>query len=741
MDKSSNEQSELSKLAPASVASINKSENEVTVLGSDGNGSPAKVIVSLPIGLENDPLLKLYVGYLKSPLFLALASSTRYTKAIAIRNFTDYVASSQQYIEQGLPYDVVNQYFNKIKLNSARTSFYNDELTLKVPIGLALSRESKLDSSYYDSKLNDYLIHFPNFPPPKSNPKNSMASIFGETNCPYTDTELLQSMRLYCCTLILKFFEIRDYFLAIDSIKDELERLKNEKYQSKPLLCHHQAKNYTLDSAPTSQISEDRWLKLKTINHDIFKAVLDSNDPFIISWYSFNSFPSPKANTSEENLTNTEWVKQFYFNNQIKQSLKIKKNKYRLRRLDNISPNFLLIPTDFEIFLIQCLLASESIQRTGLSKHKIANFSEIIDSVQAGYSKGRRGKTSATAIYTRQSLPYKCYTKFINIREKESSFNIEGTELTLNFSNKGTSKGHIGFTNKSLHFFKLLISDSGVSEYLNSELGEEGAPFRWLIKKIWNYNQLAYKETLQNNIKKKRTDAKPGYAKRNNRVVGLTPDAISMSRKRIDDPVVIKPDEPNESNESDESNETDINKKSTTDFNDVCVDSELTAHSPNTKQNRYKNRSNSKESIESEKNFGAQVGDKMVNEASKLNDALKDVELVTLEKVRDILGIKDNKSKVEALLQQVDADLWGSFNHDGKVIIITSEVTAMLLIGYIEHIKSELPKLLLDSSLRGQEAQKKIAYLAAILDKFPAHLQRKGEQQLQEYDIPYPSLI
>ena len=294
------------------------------------------------------------------------------------------------------------------------------------------------------------------------------------------------------------------------------------------------------------------------------------------------------------------------------------------------------------------------------------------------------------------------------------------------------SKGHIGFTNKSLHFFKLLISDSGVSEYLNSELGEEGAPFRWLIKKIWNHNQLAYKETLQNNIKKKRTGAKPGYAKRNNRVVGLTADAISMSRKRIDDPVVIKPDE---------SNETDINKKSTTDFNDVCVDSELTAHSPNTKQNKYKNRSNSKESIESEKNFGAQVGDKMVNEASKLNDALKDVELVTLEKVRDILGIKDNKSKVEALLQQVDADLWGGFNHDGKVIIITSEVTAMLLIGYIEHINSELTKLLLDSSLRGQEAQKKIAYLAAILNKFPAHLQRKGKQQLQEYNIPYPSLI
>ncbi|WP_282166370.1 hypothetical protein [Shewanella japonica] len=732
MAKSSNEQSELSKLAPASVASINKGKNEVTVLGSDGNGTPAKVIVSLPIGLENNPLLKLYLGYLKSPLFLALASSTRYTKAIAIRNFTNYVASCQQYIEQGLPYDVVNQYFINIKLNSNRTSFYNDELILKVPIDLALSRESKLDSRYYNSKLNDYLIRFPNFPPPKSNAKKSMASIFGKADCPYTDTELLQSMRLYCCTLILKFFEIRDYFLSIDSIKDELERLKDEKYQSKPLLCHRQAKNYTLDSAPSSQISEEHWLKLKTINHDIFKAVLDSDDPFIISWFSFNSFPSPKANTNEANLTNTEWVKQFYFNNQIRKSLKIKKNEYRLRRLDNISPNLLLVPTDFEIFLIQCLLASESIQRGGLLKHKIANFSEIIDSVQAGYSKSRRGKTSATAIYTRQSLPYECYTKFINIREKESSLNLEDTELTLNFSNKGTSKGHIGFTNKSLHFFKLLISDSGVSDFLNSELGEEGAPFRWLIEKIWKHNQLAYNETLQNNIKKKITGAKPGYARRNNLVVGLTPDAISMSRKRIDDHVVIKPKEHDES---------DINKESTTEFNNAHVSSELTAHNPTTKQNIYKNRSNSKESIESEKNFGAQVGDKMVNEASKLNDALKDVELVTLEKVRDILGIKDNESKVEALLQQVNADLWGGFNHEGKVTIITSEVTAMLLSGYIAHIKSELPKLFLDSSLRGQEAQKKIAYLAAILDKFPVHLQRKGEQQLQEYDIPYPSLI
>jgi hypothetical protein len=721
--------SELARLAPANIVAINNSDLAVIVNGTDGNRTPTQICLKIPSGLEKNPLLKLYIGYLQSVEFLKLNSSTRYSKAISIRNFFDYIESNKGFLKSGLPFDIVNQFFINQKENSDRSSFYNEELTLKVPIKLTFKKEVKLEQKYYDRTLADYLAFFPNFPPPISQPKKALSELFGTKNCPYTDTELLQSLRLGCCFLLNQFSDMRTKLLENSKIIQSLDKLKNEKYNNLPILVNPQASNYTIDSAPIKQISEKAWTKLSKINHDIFEAIIELADPYMLEWFAFKSFPSPIKGSNEAKLPKLEWIEAFYKNNKIASQVSFSKTKYRLRRLDNITPSFFLSPLDIEIFLIQCLLASESIQQGGLQTHTLDNFSATLTSTQIGYDKGRRDKSSVTPIYTRQSLPYQCYSTYVEQRNIAALNGYNSSNKTIHYDNKGTGKGHIGFTTQSLHFFELVITpDSEIRKTYKKELGEEGEAFLWLVEKIWRHNRKAYDETIKNNQKRNRVTPKKGHAKRKNRVIGLTPDGISMSRKRLDESVSVK---------KKIENETSTNKE----ISDDNVNAELTAHSITTKHNTYKNRSYSKEAIESERNFGAQVGNLMVEEALKLGDKLSNVTYLNLEEARALLGITNESSKIEELLGLVDSELWGGFQHNGETIIVTNNTTAMLLKGYINHIKLELPKLFLDDQRKGQQAQKKLAYLTSIFNKFPAYMQKEGKNMLGKYDIPYPSLM
>lgn len=728
-----NVKSELANLAPAEVVPINYSDSKATVYGKDGGGHDAVVQVTTPPAHLSNPLLKLYIGYLQSPLFLRLNPNTRYTKAIAFRNFYKYIAENKQYETSGLPFDIVNRYFIKFKETSERTSFYNEEITLRVPIKLFNKRvvDGFDKDKFGHASLDNYLAFFPNFPPPHSLPKKSMAELFGQKNCPYSDTELLQSLRLGCCFLLNKFSEIRDQLMSNEHIIKQISTLKMAKYDNKSLILNPQANNFTLDGAPPKQLDNLNWKIIRKANLQIYETIVNNADPLTLEVFAFKSFPNAKSNSLESKLTTLQWVQEFKEGSQATASIHIRrtygKNRYMLRRLDNITPKFLICPSDFEIYLIQCLLASESIQREGLNIHLLSDFSTNCESTQIQYNKGRRNKSSATPIYNRQHLPYQCYKRYIRQRKVAKEYGFADSNKTLDYNTATTSKGHIGFTIKSLYQFELLLSnESEITRQYKEELGSEGNAFLWLIERIWQHNQIAYDETLVNHHNKKKLNKLTGAYKRKNRVIGLTPDAITMSRKRIDDTVTVSRKE-----------------ESTTATNqgEPAVQAELTSHSPATKHNIYANRSNSKEAIESERNFGAQVGDLMVEEALKVGEYLKDVKQIDMSEIKKLLGLTTGYEDIEQLLENVDAELWGGFQHNGQVIIVISDVTAMLLNGYINHLHNEIPRLFLDSQLKGLHAQKKLAYLSAIFSSFPPDIQREGKKLLEEFNIPFPSLV
>lgn len=85
-------------------------------------------------------------------------------------------------------------------------------------------------------------------------------------------------------------------------------------------------------------------------------------------------------------------------------------------------------------------------------------------------------------------------------------------------------------------------------------------------------------------------------------------------------------------------------------------------------------------------------------------------------------------------------NIWGGITLHENTYIIANETTAMLLYGFIEHIKIELPSLFNDSEVRAKEAQIQLAYLSEIFYRFPESIKQKGMSMFLQYDISYPSL-
>ena len=157
----------------------------------------------------------------------------------------------------------------------------------------------------------------------------------------------------------------------------------------------------------------------------------------------------------------------------------------------------------------------------------------------------------------------------------------------------------------------------------------------------------------------------------------------------------------------------------------------------------YNDRSNSPQKIESQRRFGAQVGELYEKEALKISKYIKSAKVVDMQQVRKILDISNSKDEFEEMLESLDLDteIWGGINHQGQTLIVTTEVTAALITGYIAHIKKELPSVRLDSEQKASTHRINLEYLSEMLEQFPSHLQQAGKDMIAEFDIPYPSLI
>lgn len=709
----------LENLAPDNIYPIEASKSSVLIRGQDPQGFNRDVLIQIPIEYLKHKIINLYFVYLKDPLFLKQSPVTRYSKALIFRNFLSFVCDSNFDLDNPLPKSIYDKFFVYLKKTTNRTSHYHDMLVLRDPLKKYMDCKISLtESSQKIGSIGDYLANIPDVPPPESVPKKSLAMIF-EKECPYSDTQLISSLRQLSCILLEVLHNTRQELIAVPEIKGSVDSL----IQS-GLITHPLARKFNFTRAlRTVNLSKEEFAQLYKASESIANYALASSNPFIheLLLEGFFDLSNKKGFGSKEDLFKIILSNK---NNDIKPPYKLKVNDeiYTGTVLSHLSARFVAGVSDIEIFLIQCLLASDSIQRSGLKRHKLSDFSVHIDSLQAQYKKQRRKakqKTSTIPVYKRNTLIFEAYNRHVKEMQKIQGW-IPSTSQgkTLYYSAVTVMRGALGFNLPSLDLLSLICKpNSYMRNHLIKETDGEVKPILWLIDKISKHNAT---QKGENPKSKKRV------------TVALNPDAINMSRKRIDDVVNVTPSKSGTNDTDDAESAEDEN-----------VSAELTGHSVATKKNIYNNRSASKEKIESMWRFGEQVGELMEADAQKVSEYLSSTNLVELDEIKKVLGIEnisDNFQEMIDTLEPEQVDIWGGITISETTYIVANEITAMLLYGFIEHISTELKTLFNESEVRAREAQTQLAYLSEIFHKFPEELKQKGKEMSSEYDIGYPSL-
>lgn len=439
-----------------------------------------------------------------------------------------------------------------------------------------------------------------------------------------------------------------------------------------------------------------------------------------------------------------EWLKRWFtFENssKLKESIRINGKKHAINSLTHLTLSHLIRPSDIEIFCMQCLLASDRIQSSGLERLTLNNIIINRQGLQTGYVKGRRNKSSGTLLYKRNSLLYETFSRYKStLLSAQQLINAEEKDLALPYYESTASRHGCISDNTSVlsqHFSIYLRNESHALSDIMIKIGQEAAPIFWLLKKIVSKNIISNKEERNYDAaykawKKNRQGIKPirGTYVKSSRI-GLAPEFIAKSRVEMDEHTKISRKSERKENLSE---------------SDASIDAELTSHSVKTKRNIYKNRSISPEAIGSMRNFAAQVGEAMEKDAEKLRALKSKTSIVTLEDAKEILGIKNSADDYEELINETlelggKIGLMGEVKIDSKTVVITTKMTAALIISQIRHIDKEIPLLRLDDDKKAIKALLNKSYLLSILSEYPQVLQEEGSTMADTYEFPFSSLL
>ena len=184
-------------------------------------------------------------------------------------------------------------------------------------------------------------------------------------------------------------------------------------------------------------------------------------------------------------------------------------------------------------------------------------------------------------------------------------------------------------------------------------------------------------------------------------------------------------------------------------YSQEVVGADATAHSPGVKQVVYLNSSETKYRLNKRALFATNVGHLMVEDARKVQAAIRDEALISVTDLKVMLGWaleKDDTSEMEefdALLLSAQRagytiSPFGQLEKDSKTFIITNAITAALLMGYRDECITQMKNLSVEDELKAFSIAMQAAYTEEALEKFDIKTISEGTEMLKKYTFPTP---
>ncbi|KKK08026.1 hypothetical protein O162_35485 [Pseudomonas putida SJ3] len=240
--------------------------------------------------------------------------------------------------------------------------------------------------------------------------------------------------------------------------------------------------------------------------------------------------------------------------------------------------------------------------------------------------------------------------------------------------------------------------------------------------------------TNWNNKKRRRENADSGIISKNpapHKRQTITITSIAQSR------AILDTDGGNPENEAFEK------------YSQEVVGADATAHSPGVKQVVYMNASETKYRLNKRALFASNVGHLMVEDARKVQEAIRSETLISVADLKVMLGWAQAKDDVGEL-EEFDALLmsaqnagftispFGQLEKDSKTFIITNGITAALMMGYRDECISKIKELSVEDELKAFAIAMQAAYIEDALEQFDQKTIAQGKDMLKNYTFPAP---
>lgn len=610
-------------------------------------------------------------------------------------------------------------------------------------------------ASHFDTTtlalFDRYLARYTPMSAVEYNPNPSMSSLF---NTGFSDTELIQSLRLVCTWILHEHQRQRELLLLQPEVCDKITQLQHHAISSPPLsegrLSYGEREwgkaKKGLHHLSLSQLEAHTSLS-KATYATLLKSVLAINDNMLLERVA-QGLAHPYGQVLTVNQCR-EVIRCYFGRNAPPyfisedqllpySSFKIdgKHTSFSTRVIIDLTFRHLIGPSDVEIFAAQCFFASEREQASNQARKTLADIESNTRGIMGQHAKGRSRSNFVTGLYPPNDVIEVALRYYVDAVTNLQSWLGEADEdiedKLFPFQQAVSRRGIFGTTdNETGRFFtRLCATGTALNAKLLKDISQDAAtPFLTWLSALIKHNNRYHEESLASRREYRRCERNGEPQPKFKTTIGrlsLCPDVIGQSRNYMKISNLVR----------EKGSDAKINK------DDEHTNALLEGHSLTTQRNIYRDRA-PREAVDH--HFARRVAELMEEDTRKIDQYLKRTQVLNIPEAKRLLGCEDMQDDIQSIIADLDEEigLSGEIHHADSTVFVANDLTAALLHLRIEHITSELPALLNDtpSQSKGIDAVATRTYLEKVLARFPQDIQRKGKALSATLDIPFATLI
>lgn len=400
-------------------------------------------------------------------------------------------------------------------------------------------------------------------------------------------------------------------------------------------------------------------------------------------------------------------------------------NTHKKLHFHNIDYLFLVKHTPSEEIAFAWLLATDRVQLTGIINMKHGDLRITPSSASPIFIKGRsKQPIREVPEHPSSSMQYRAYCEFDALKKNFLTlFPHSGIAL---FDAPVTS--NIQCTESTAFRPLIMAACQQTSSYKSLlEADPEIELFADIARRVATNNR-----PIWNNKKIRRERvAKGGTSPTPVKRQTITVTAVAQSRAILD------------TDGSDPANEA-FEK-----YSQEVVGADATAHSPGVKQVVYINASETKYRLDKRASFASSVGHLMVEDARKVQAAVRQENFISVAELKIMLGWgEENRDtgEIEAfdelLISAQNSGFsispFGQLEKNNQTFIITTPITAALLISYLDECISQLSILSTEDDSKALAIAMQAAHIENVLENFDKKTIIQARDILKKHHFPKP---